>query len=898
MEGYILKKKSLLILLIMAVAMSSLVSGLALADDHAQEVQRTAGADRYETSADTALAAYPDGSDRVIIANGEDAFGFADGLSASALAGAADAPILLVHHNGVPATIADAIDTLGATKAYVLGGTTVIPQAVEDALGLDATRLAGDDRIATSLAVAEQVAVYKADDLFDTVYIVSATANADALAAGPAAFNATQPVIADHTGGSSMTPEVHTLLAAWKDLGVDNAVIVGGTAVVSEWYETHLYEMMEFNVTRLGGDNRLGTALDFAGDQYADIQGVSIVNGLSLADAVGAAVNGDPVLYVQNAGTSATGNAEVWAYITELLEDNAELNITIFGGTSVVSPELQNAIQGLVNDETPEELAVTSVSAIDQTVVAGELDDPTTLSVEVNGEEVVTAEDLPSYEVLFEASAGVFVDGETTSSTGVLEDDLTAGTSDFSYRVTVSQDGDVVAGPSAFADVTVANAAVIVLSIDSVKATITADDIEVTSGKIELTDSDVNIVVEGELADDPGEVVDITDKVDYKTSSSSRLTVAADGSVTLPGNTGDVTVTVEGTDEVSSTIDLTVVDGARELNVDNTEVDTSDISLKNEASHEITVHLKDQYGDSFKETVTAVTDIEDKDDVAIKIADVAVGTDLIGEQSLVLTAKAVGEGSFDLAVDGTEIAEGINVEVLAIADVASYSLELQANEESEVKLNQTTPETVLQLVPIDEDGYKLAAIVVDGDMKDADNLVYKVESNDEDVATVAWTTSTKNIVVTGKATGTATITVEQEASEDTGVFDVVGTFTVTVTDDRIQLTDVTFKDVDGLTVASIAGPDLADVINKITTNPEDSDIKFEDSSTNVLTIQDDDTDVTIGYIKLFASDGANTPTFADGADNQINADDNGIVTLVVEDVFGNQLSEVDLTVAN
>ncbi|MGN6524547.1 MAG: cell wall-binding repeat-containing protein, partial [Actinomycetes bacterium] len=77
---------------------SSRASAQAATDsDVAVPLTRVAGDDRWETAAQIAAATYPNGAETVLLANG-DRGSFADALSASYLAGALHAPILLTSH--------------------------------------------------------------------------------------------------------------------------------------------------------------------------------------------------------------------------------------------------------------------------------------------------------------------------------------------------------------------------------------------------------------------------------------------------------------------------------------------------------------------------------------------------------------------------------------------------------------------------------------------------------------------------------------------------------------------------------------------------------------------------------------------------------------------------------
>lgn len=107
------------------------------------EVSRQAGAGRYETAAALAQAAFPDGADVALIANGE---GFADALAAAPLAESNDAPILLTAQNELPDTTLGALEELGVSEVVLLGGSAAIAEELEDALDerFDVTRHAGE----------------------------------------------------------------------------------------------------------------------------------------------------------------------------------------------------------------------------------------------------------------------------------------------------------------------------------------------------------------------------------------------------------------------------------------------------------------------------------------------------------------------------------------------------------------------------------------------------------------------------------------------------------------------------------------------------------------------------------------------------------------------------------
>lgn len=115
------------------------------------QVTRIAGADRYETSRALAASAYRSAS-TVFLATGQ---GFADALSASATAGAIDAPVVLVRGGDqrLDAATEALVRSLGTTTVIIAGGTASVSTGMESGLrssGIAVTRYGGANRYQTS----------------------------------------------------------------------------------------------------------------------------------------------------------------------------------------------------------------------------------------------------------------------------------------------------------------------------------------------------------------------------------------------------------------------------------------------------------------------------------------------------------------------------------------------------------------------------------------------------------------------------------------------------------------------------------------------------------------------------------------------------------------------------
>ena len=118
------------------------------------KVIRLAGTDRYSTAAAISRATFDPGVPVAYVATGLD---FPDALAGAALAGKRGGPILLTPPGGLPPSTIAELQRLKPATIVVLGGTSVLPGAILEALrGYttgSVTRIAGSDRYATAAAV-------------------------------------------------------------------------------------------------------------------------------------------------------------------------------------------------------------------------------------------------------------------------------------------------------------------------------------------------------------------------------------------------------------------------------------------------------------------------------------------------------------------------------------------------------------------------------------------------------------------------------------------------------------------------------------------------------------------------------------------------------------------------
>lgn len=307
-----------------------------------------AGTDRYATAVAISQEAFPAGADTVVIATARN---WPDALGGTALAGAIGCPVLLTDTNTIPQSVTDEMDRLGATSAYILGGTSAVGTSVETALNTafgdaNVERLAGSSRYETADKVAAKTIEILGVDWDGTAFVATGRNFPDALAAAPLAAAQGWPLFLSHpvTGLSDATK-----------LGmanVDTALILGGTAAVASSVEAGLIaDLGDPNVERLSGNSRYDTAVDIA--TYAVEQAghtwdyTAIVTGANFPDALAGGMlqgqsNSVMLLTARDVLSPATGAA--------LTANKLDINtLRFFGGTNAVAQAVRDTAMDAIH---------------------------------------------------------------------------------------------------------------------------------------------------------------------------------------------------------------------------------------------------------------------------------------------------------------------------------------------------------------------------------------------------------------------------------------------------------------------------------------------------------------------------------------------------------------------
>lgn len=368
-------------------------------------ISRTSGADRYATAAQVAKSNWTT-TDNVVLVSGE---GYADSVSASALAKKLDAPILLTTPDTLSSDAESAIEQLKPKNIYVIGGNASISQSIRNNLKTDynLVELGGANRYETNVAVAEKLVELgvSASD----VLVVGGEGFSDALSVAPVAAAKGQILLLANNNESS----IQSVIKFVKD-NSSKVTVVGTKNVIND----AIYNALGASTRVDGGTDRFATNLNVL-NKFADslendklyVANASPATPDNLyADAlVASALAGKytaPLVLVDKDTSDATDNAK--DYIEGVYKDNSSVNVNVIGGTGVISDTLYGEIAKIIGqdggDVTPEVSSINTVGLRQIKIV---------FSQEVDSD---TAEDESNYKV----DGTTLVDGEDVA---VLQDD-------------------------------------------------------------------------------------------------------------------------------------------------------------------------------------------------------------------------------------------------------------------------------------------------------------------------------------------------------------------------------------------------------------------------------------------------------------------------------------------
>jgi putative cell wall-binding protein len=212
---------------------------------------RIHGVDRYDQAIRVSRSGFAR-ADTVYIASGQK---FADALSAGAVAGAHDSPLLLTPASALPVGLIAELNRLSPTKVVVVGGPAsvsddVLAQLSHGVSGAIFLRVGGADRyeVSRTLVTDPVVGVPKAN----VVMLATGQNFPDALAAAPATVRVGGSLILVDGSRNELPRATSNAIVAY---GGESAVIVGGPASVSSGIESELSALPRA-VLRIEGTDR------------------------------------------------------------------------------------------------------------------------------------------------------------------------------------------------------------------------------------------------------------------------------------------------------------------------------------------------------------------------------------------------------------------------------------------------------------------------------------------------------------------------------------------------------------------------------------------------------------------------------------------------------------------
>lgn len=242
-----------------------------------KEYNRMAGLNRYETS--TKVSQEWPSSKYAVLASGQD---FPDALSSAPLAKKYNAPILLTDPINLDAKTEAEITRLGVNEIFIIGGYASVSKEIEDKValrGIKVTRLQGDNRYKTALAVANYLGAK------GEIVIAAGSNFPDALSIASYAAAQEMPIILVE---KDKFPE--ELQKYISDYNISRTYVIGGPGVISDGlldklpgseriygndrYETNLKVLNKFQFY-------FGTTFIASGRGFADALSASALAGMS-----------------------------------------------------------------------------------------------------------------------------------------------------------------------------------------------------------------------------------------------------------------------------------------------------------------------------------------------------------------------------------------------------------------------------------------------------------------------------------------------------------------------------------------------------------------------------------------------------------------------------------------
>ncbi|NRG40916.1 cell wall-binding repeat-containing protein [Rathayibacter sp. VKM Ac-2835] len=219
------------------------------------DVERVAGADRYETATLVSRAGYVYQGSPLYVASGAN---WPDALSAGPAASLQRGSLLLTDPLVLPETVARQVEDLRPSRIVVVGSALSVSDAVlrslDDLTDAPVVRIAGRDRYETSRRIVADA--FGSD--YSTVFLATGTDFPDALSAAPIAGRRLEPVLLVDGARSDLDNATRNAI---RRLSAQSGELLGGTPSISAGIESALRaSTLVESVHRVAGTDRHDTS--------------------------------------------------------------------------------------------------------------------------------------------------------------------------------------------------------------------------------------------------------------------------------------------------------------------------------------------------------------------------------------------------------------------------------------------------------------------------------------------------------------------------------------------------------------------------------------------------------------------------------------------------------------
>lgn len=323
--------KKIKLLVMSCILGTSLLSSTSVVAKNNIGINRLSGQDRYGTSNAVVSQGWKK-SEYAVLVNSQM---FADAITSAPLSKKYNAPILLTDSNSLTDSTKQKLQELGVKNVIIIGGTGVVSDNVKntvESMGLSVRRIWGQDRYETSVNVAKELGNV------ENAFVVSGEDWKSALTVAPIASKMQAPILLISSDGK-VSSSVGNYCMNNKKVSFN---ITGSKEFSDKISSDNALVTHNFGISSyIEGDNSLDIIKQLK-NKYSnnmDLSNIYLASDKGFADALSgsalAGQNGNPIILVGDTNQSV---------VNSFISNNNVNNVTVLGGTGVVSDTSANSI--------------------------------------------------------------------------------------------------------------------------------------------------------------------------------------------------------------------------------------------------------------------------------------------------------------------------------------------------------------------------------------------------------------------------------------------------------------------------------------------------------------------------------------------------------------------------